>query len=187
MGEISGSRKSVTELTAGDSAGVTTGRVDEPADAPYDGSDPCGTMFLVHAVDDDLDGEADPHPDDDLAASGALDVWPRVYLEHLGDSSVPLDDGERYLGEAIVDSGFLEVEELEPGVPTPLTTLELLFVPGAIHQLADGSEELPRGSWAITVVQLTGQTWTVPDELADHDATSSDFEPGSQAVGIELS
>jgi len=140
----------------------------------------------------DLDGEPDPHPDEALAAMGALDAWPRVYLEYQGDGFVALDPGERYLAEAIVDPLFLETEQLELGVPTPVTALELLFLPAALHQLSDGSEEevqgldLPSGSWAITVVQLTGQTWTVPNELADHDASSGDFDPFSQALGLEV-
>ncbi len=160
-------------------------------EGPYDGGDPCGTAFLVHAVDDDGDGQADPHPDAQLAELEALDIWTRTYLEYLGDGSRELQAGERYLAEAIVDTALVDEGLALPGQPEQLTELPLLFVPAALHVSEEGEEQvsgnaLPRGSWSVTVVQQTGQTWTVPNELVEHPSRSEEFDPDSQALGLLL-
>jgi hypothetical protein len=55
---------------------------------------------------------------------------------------------------------------------------------------ADGTEEqvaapdLPEGVWGVTVVESTGQTWTIPNNLAGSVSLSSDFDPASQATAV---
>jgi hypothetical protein len=79
------------------------------------------------------------------------------------------------------------------GVPTPLTRYELIWVPAAQHVLPDGSVEvvtapdLPAGAWALSVVSFTGQTWTVPNELATEAALGADAATrAGQAVALGL-
>jgi hypothetical protein len=55
-------------------------------------------------------------------------------------------------------------------VPTPVTSLKLVVQPRALDvsvPLAPGVlATVPAGRYAITVIQQTGQTWRVPNELA---------------------
>lgn len=163
---------------------------------PFDGTDPCGTMFLVYAPDADGDGAPDPHPNPDLAAQGALDLWPKIYLQYWGPDVTRegegLEAGESWAAEALVDPTPFYLGTAPVGVPTPATTLNALWVPAAIHTLPDGTEEvvyppdLPAGLWSITVVQITGQTWTVPNELGAFAATDASFDPLSQLVGLTV-
>lgn len=174
-----------------DSVSVATDELTLPG--PFDGTDPCDTAFLEVAVDADGDGAVDPHPNPALAAGGALDVWPRIYLRYLG---TPLADGSGY------DSGLADGESwaaesvifpagLPPAnTPTLVTSLRAVWIPGAIHTRADGTEEqvaapdLPEGVWGVTVVESTGQTWTLPNNLAGSVSLSADFDPASQATAV---
>lgn len=161
---------------------------------PFDGTDSCGTMFLEYAPDADGDGAPDPHPNPEYAAEGALDLWPKVYLQYYGpDAATPgggLEAGESWAAEAIVYPLDVMTGAVPVGVPTPVTSLQLVWVPAAMHTLPDGTSEvvdapnLPAGVWSITVVQITGQTWTVPNELAAFPATDGSFDPLSQAAGL---
>lgn len=159
---------------------------------PFDGTDPCDTMFLVWAMDSDSDGAADPHPNAALAAAGALDIWPRVYLQYTGEGDTALDEGESWASEAVIDPTPVYTGDLLPGVPSVETTLDLFYIPAAAHTLADGSSEtisapnLPRGAWSVTVVQASGQTWTVPNEVAAFPALDSSFLPETQAAVLTV-
>jgi hypothetical protein len=165
-------------------------------DIPLDFTDPgttCGPLFLVRFTDDDADSFPDPHPV--FGDLGLFNAWPKVYLEYLGDGDVTLEPGERYFTEApiypapFVDTktGALPVNTL---IPTP--TLLPYFVPGVQHQLPDGTLELvqapsvPQGSWNVTVVLETGQTWTLPNELAGFPSTDAGFDPLSQASVLTI-
>lgn len=151
---------------------------------PFDGTDPCGTAFLFYAPDSDADGAPDPHPDEAYAQAGAYDIWPRLYLQYLGDD---LAAGESYAAEAVVYPAPLLTGEATLGVPTLLTSLTGVFVPASLHTLPDGSEEVvqapdvPAGAWSVTVVSYTGQTWTVPNEVAAFASTDAGFDPTTQA------
>ncbi|NOY26521.1 MAG: hypothetical protein GXP62_11665 [Oligoflexia bacterium] len=153
---------------------------------PFDGTDTCDTAFWVHFVDDDQDGVPDPHPDASYAKMGIPFVWPRVYLQYLGDTGA--DAGDSYVAEAIVDPLMLDQYggSVPLGVPTPVTQLSVAFVPAAMHLFADGSSEtvsapdLPVGAWSVTVVAETGQTWTLPNEVAEFNSTDDAFNPASQ-------
>jgi len=152
---------------------------------PFDGTDACDTMFYVWVKDDDGDGV----PDDNLTypGQGAYDIWPRVYLQFMGSSETQLDEGEQYVGEAIVYPDFMAEPDFVLGVPTPRTHLTLIFVPAAQHYLPDGTVEtvqggdVPAGPWSVTVVNVTGQTWTLPNETAAYASTDASFQPVTQA------
>lgn len=155
---------------------------------PFDGTDPCGTMFLVKALDADLDGFPDPHPNPTLAAAGALDMWPKVYLRYRGDVS----PGESWAAEAVVYPLPVITGEYPLNTVVPDTSIEVVWSPGAEHTLPDGSVEvvlapdLPSGPWSVTVIQLTGQTWTVPNELAAFPGTDDSFDPDTQGVTLQV-
>ncbi len=53
----------------------------------------CATALPVWLVDDDGDGQVDPYPADLQASQGLLDVWPRVYIEYLGQQVDDPDTG----------------------------------------------------------------------------------------------
>lgn len=156
---------------------------------PFDGTDLCDTAFWVHFVDDDGDGVPDPHPEEAYAALGIPHSWPRIYLQYLELDEQSAAAGEAYVAEAIVNPLLIDLYggPVPVGVPTPLTELEVAFVPAAQHLLPDGSAELvqapdlPVGSWSVTVVAQTGQTWTLPNELAAFGSLDETFLPASQA------
>lgn len=156
---------------------------------PFDGTDLCDTAFWVHFLDEDGDGLPDPHPEEAFAAMGLPAVWPRIYLQYLGLDEEASAAGESWVAEAVVDPFLLSLlgGPVPLGAPTPLTSLPIAFLPAARHRLADGSEEtvtapyLPGGAWSVTVVAETGQTWSLPNELAAFASTDETFQPATQA------
>lgn len=159
---------------------------------PFDGSDGCDTAFWVHFVDQDGDGAPDPHPEESYAALGIPMAWPRIYLQHLPEDPTALAPGEGWVAEAIVDPLLLALfgGPVPLGVATPLTSLSVAFVPGALHTLPDGSVEqvsapdLPVGAWSVTLVAETGQTWTLPNELVAAESTDPAFSPTLQGQAL---
>ena len=151
-----------------------------------DPGQPCGVIFLIRFIDDDGDGVPDAHP---TYGDAAFAAWPKVYLQYTGEGDTPLEAGESYASEAII-SPLLWAGlggSIAAGTTTPSPSLDLFFVPAAAHTLPDGTvetvtaPELPRGAWSVTVVLETGQTWTLPNEIAGFEATSVDFDPTLQA------
>lgn len=147
---------------------------------------PCGVLFLVRFLDDDGDGVPDPHP---TYGDAAFAAWPKIYLQYTGEGDVPLAAGESYAAEAVV-SPLLWAGLGGPataGVTLPTTALDAIFVPAALHTSPDGAQEtvtapnLPRGAWSVTVVLETGQTWTLPNEIAGFPPTIDGFDPTLQA------
>ena len=160
---------------------------------PFDGTNPCDTAFAIIVRDVDLDGAPDPLPDPTLAALGAFDIWPRIYMQYVGTPDATgalvneLDEGEAYLGQGLVFPTVLTEPDLVLNAPMLTTTLDVLWIPGAIHQLPSGGQTtvtnplvLPAGGWGVSLVSLTGQTWTVPNPLASYESTDVAFEPLSQ-------
>lgn len=158
---------------------------------PFDAGDPdtCDTMFLAWAVDDDGDGAPDPHPSYPTT-EGAYHIWPRVLYQYLPADEGELEEGEAYVGEAILDPTPVATGDWPVGTPVPTTELDAIFVPAVQHILPDGSAEivqapdLPQGAWAVTVISLTGQTWTVPNETALAASTDASFQPVTQASAL---
>jgi hypothetical protein len=67
-----------------------------------------------------------------------------------------------------------------------------VWIPAARHTRPDGTEEivtnpddLPAGAWSVTLVNLAGQTWTLPNALASAGTSDPDaFVPASQAGAL---
>lgn len=151
---------------------------------PYDGADTCDTAFWSYVTDADGDGVGDPHPNENFAATGIRDYWPRVYLRYVDDPA--------YVSEGIPLAAAFGINLPQPNTPTPATTLDVLFAGKALHLEDDGTETIlegdaiPRGAWSVTVVQFTGQTWTLPNELVRWSATDASFDPTTQADVLTL-
>jgi hypothetical protein len=153
---------------------------------PFDGTAACQTAFWQYAPDDDGDGTPNPHPNENFAAAGFTELWPRLYLRYLG----AVDEGyiaSEALASASVFGGLPPVNTL-----VPATELPAIFTGKAIHFHDDGTEELlegdaiPTGLWSLTAVQFTGQTWTLPNELAAYGATDETFDPLEQGVMLTM-
>jgi hypothetical protein len=147
-----------------------------------DPGEPCGPVFVVYAPDADGDGVYDPSPT--YGSLGLYDLWPRIYLQYMGDVA----EGERWAAEAVPDPAFALLGRVPPGGTLVTTDLSVAWLPAAQHFLADGTVEviqdpsrIPTGAWSVTVVSHTGQTWTLPNELAAYPADEGAFSPGSQA------
>lgn len=164
----------------------STGIHSEIVDLGDPGTD-CGVYFPFYAPDSDGDGQLDPHPTPALAQAGLFDVWPRVYLQYAGDD---LEQGEGWATEAPLYPTPILTGEATVGVPAAVTSVDAVFVPAAVHTLPDGTEEtvyapnLPAGPWSVTVISFTGQTWSVPNEVAAFGATVATFDPAGQGATL---
>lgn len=184
-----------------DSTGIDSDllRLAGPDEATAD----CLTGLLV-LVEPDAEGAPAPHwvygaievPEGNQAAqflqNNAYAVWPRVLAVYTGEGDTALAPGEMYVSEAIHDPGAV-ARDWPVGQPFPVASLDLTFVPGVQHVLPDGSTEflldpteVPQGEWAVTVVSITGQTWTVPNEVAAYPATTDDFDPLLQGARLQV-
>lgn len=149
----------------------------------------CGVYFPFYAPDSNGDGQLDPHPTPALAQAGLFDVWPKVYLQYAGDD---LEAGESWATEAPLYPTPILTGAATVGVPAAATSVDAVFVPAAVHTLPDGTEEtvyapdLPAGPWSVTVISFTGQTWTVPNEVAAFGATVDGFDPLGQAATLTI-
>jgi hypothetical protein len=142
--------------------------------------DACANRFQVSLLDADGDGEPDPHENPEFAAYGLHDVWPKAYLLFgSGLDGSALQEGEAYVSEAVLYDAPFYQGGYDPGETFRVDNLPMLFLPGAVHVLPDGTQELvylqdmPAGYWAILLEYPGGQTWVTPNQLADEDIATS--------------
>jgi hypothetical protein len=155
---------SVPSLTLSDPAKVTL-RAMPLTDALVWEPSAC---FLAHLVDQNGDGAPD-----DTDGDGVPDFWPRVAVRKMADDSL-LSDQAVALEAGFDFSGILgKLKDASGNVtaaPSRETELTLVIKPRAFdisdpaHRVALGAP--PAGRYSITVIESTGQTWRVPNELA---------------------
>ncbi len=170
------------------------------------------SAFVVRYVDDNGDGTPD-----DANGDGIADFWPKVVVRKLADGTNldenDLDrngvldaEGASYVHQdpardgkpaaVVLAAGWVPDELLAAlsasgGAPVPMTRLKLAVRPIAID-VADPSKPaplaaVPPGRYAVTVIQFTGQTWRLPNELDPAVAGAFGLEGlASQAVTIEV-
>lgn len=163
--------------------------------APEDVLGACETTFMVHIVDADGDGSVDPHwlvADWEEPPPGAYAIWPRLYIQYQPPADAPLAPGESYVAEVFVFPDFLFGGEIALSTPTPRNRLTGQFGGQVLHRLPDGTEafvsgaEIPAGSWSLTVVAETGQSWTLPNATAGAPSLSADFAPETQGAVLRF-
>jgi hypothetical protein len=171
---------------------------------PDEATAECVTGFMV-VVEGDAEGNPAPHwvygevdvPAGNAAGAylkaNAFAVWPRVVATYTGVGDVALEPGELYISEAAHDPDTVR-GEWPVNTPFPVASLNMTFVPGVQHILPDGSVEVlldaaavPTGEWALTVISPSGQTWTVPNEIAGYPAASPDYDPQPQGARLQVS
>ncbi len=117
-----------------------------------DGLPACASALWLWMVDDDGDGLVDPYPAEAQAASGLLNIWPRVFLESMSED-LPMFEyegqmlPERWVSEAFplaVDIWLAAANGGGPanfgpiGVPFPLAALDVSASPVFRHYHARG-------------------------------------------------
>ncbi len=168
------------------------------------GTAACGTIFPLYAPDSDDDGAFDPHPT--YGEAGLADVWPRIYATWLGEPILSedgvtfnstLEAGESWTAEHVPSPAYVMDGTLTPGSYAYEAGLDVLWMPIARHTYLDANgtptsevitdpAEIPSGAWSITVVSFTGQSWTVPNDLAAYESTDPDFDPLSQLAWLTV-
>lgn len=155
----------------------------------------CGASIPYYVVDADGDGLPDPHPDypDEDAL---MNIWPQVYLVYQGELQEDgtlvndLEEGEVWAGLGVVHPAYFGLGLAPVNTFLPLEEAAVVWLPGALHILPDGTEEtitdplqIPQGLYGVSLVSITGQTWSVPNELATSafPPASDDFDPATQS------
>lgn len=148
--------------------------------------------FLVRLVDDDLDGKPDDAngdgvPDawprvvvrkleDDPSTLAPETSADRAHVDAKTGATLPADG----VPDVTVLAAGFDLTALLPRLvdasghvlPGPLlvSSLDLVVKPMALDVAAPGQPQVvkgvPAGRYAVTVIQSTGQTWTLPNELA---------------------
>lgn len=142
---------------------------------PALGMDPACSVFLVAPSALDADGR--PF---DADGDGQLEVYPQVVLTKLE----PEPDGGQVIVRAAVRTATIaaQLPSAPGGVPAPqldvrVPRISILLRPGEPPTAQPG---LPPGAYAVSVVSVTGQTWTVPNALPQL------FPSGAEDQGIPV-
>lgn len=176
-----------------------------------DDEGPCAARFAVTGFDDDDDGTIDPHP---LLGPSFRDTAPRVVAQYLGPIDpqtgqvIPVDpevdvQWSAELALSPTATWFDQIPVTSPGAPGPAIELrdrlEVAWVPGAqgvspltgeVRTLSASADleqfkaELPRGAWSVTLINVAGQTWTVPNNLYLLDPAGPEGPLSSQRAAL---
>lgn len=150
-----------------------------PDDANGDGVPDLWPRVVVRKLAHEAAGVNPLADENDLDRNGVLDETGFDYdhVNPLNGATIPADG----VPDLVVLAAGVNAAELAPQLldamgrvkpaPTPLTRLPIVIRPTAL----DGRDprapaplkSVPEGRYAITVIQLTGQTWRVPNELQD--------------------
>jgi hypothetical protein len=124
--------------------------------------------------------------ENDLDKNGVLDTEPGFadyeHVNPMTGETIPAD-GKPDL--VVLAAGFkfnalvpqlLDADGKVKKTPTPVTSLTLVIKPLALDASDPSAPQVikgvPPGTYAVTVVQLTGQTWRVPNELSPEVAAN---------------
>lgn len=181
---------------------------------PFTGVPTCETAFYGWVKDTDANGFPDEHPDypgtgllDIWPRFGLTYLGKPVDqdLDGVDDGYVHDLPGEAWSSPAAVSPlSVLLTGELPVGVPFLTDWLDVLYVPaaqksfrsaesacagewtaGTCAEIVQDPTLIPRGVWAITAISETGQTWTVPSELAGSVSTDeATFNPLTQFTWV---
>lgn len=127
----------------------------------------------------------------DATGSGQAEVWPKVLVRKVADSSNLLDEndlddngildaqGIDYTGDGVpdrvilgaaLDSSVTDPATAAKGAPIQVDSLPINIAPRAYVLGDQGSlvplPSVPHGRYAVTLVQFTGQSWRVPNDLS---------------------
>jgi hypothetical protein len=146
-----------------------------------DGENLTGAALLADENDLDRNGVLDAQGVDYPRADGTTDGLPDqvVLAAALAPDPAVQDALRKPDGTARLD------------VVVPVTSLAVMVAPMALD-MRDPSHRMvlksvPRGRYAVTLVQFTGQTWRVPNELSPAVAPALGLPPvGSQSFVIEV-
>lgn len=150
----------------------------DPASLEQDPIHEANLAFVVQYVDDDHDGQPD-----DANRDGVPDFWPKVFVRKLADSGPPLAADDDWNHDGVPDAVVLAAG-FDPGpvtaaltdtngapkmTPAAVPSLTLVLRPLALDASNPAAPAplpaVPRGRYAITLVEPTGQTWQLPNEL----------------------
>lgn len=149
-----------------------------PDDANKDGVPDLWPKVLVRKLANTVDGGNPLLDENDLDKNGVLDSSGEDY-EHVNPTNgmtIPADGKP----DAIVLAAGIDPTELAPllidpmtgmvrPTPVPVGRLKLVLRPQAVdisNPLAPQPlKAMPKGRYAITLVQISGQTWRLPNEL----------------------
>lgn len=146
-------------------------------------------VFLARYADEDGDGRPE-----DRDGDGSPDLWPKVVVRKLAGPTRPLQEENVVLAAGLDPTEILPLltEGGQPKMtPVPLTRLKVMVKPLALDVSNPSApsplSQVPSGLYGVVLVQFTGQTWRVPNELSPTIAPSLGLPPvKSQAFAIQV-
>jgi hypothetical protein len=156
-----------------------------PDDANQDGKPDVWPKVVVRKLSVNTDIPTD---ENDLDRNGVLDATGIDY-EHVSASGQSIAaDGKP---DAVVLAASFDVSAIASQLvdaagkakvaPTPQVSLKLMIAPRAFDvsnpKVPEALRALPKGKYSITVVQSTGQTWRLPNELGPPFNEGRGFAP----------
>jgi len=139
-----------------------------------------------------------------------MDAWARVFRRYLGtldpDGNVVPSTVGQWAMEAPIFPNDVWFGTVPLNTPTPLTQVDYVWLPFAQGELdgqalapvqpdltdpdslSEALDRIPDGVWSVTVMNVDGQTWTLPNELARLPGLPgpSTYEPMSQRGALLL-
>jgi hypothetical protein len=163
-------------------------------------------QLQTQGIDEDAIHEARPVFLAQLAADGVSLEWPKVVVRKIDKDNPLLDENDLDKNgvpddptkpSVVLAAGFDPtpiILQLVDGMgmpkktPTPVGELTLIVRPQALDANDPSAPKMlssvPGGNYAITVINPTGQTWRVPNELAPAIAASAGLPPNDSQAFI---
>lgn len=129
-----------------------------------------GATFFVRYMDANADGVPD-----DADGNGLPEFWPKVFVKKLTPTGSLLKDDPT---PTVLAAGFLpdtvlplltNADGTPRMTPVPVSSLNLVIKPLALDVTDPTAPvplaNVPAGRYAVIVMQFTGQTWRIPNEL----------------------